>query len=107
MAAANEPQQHQAAAHEHHDKASTRQAAAPQARPMSAVQTSSAGTALYIGNLQWWTTDADLERLCSKHGAILSLKTFEDKVTGKSKGYVMVHFVTSEAAAACQAGLNG
>ena len=74
---------------------------------MSAVQNSSAGTALYIGNLQWWTTDVDLERLCSKYGEILALKTFEDKLTGKSKGYVMVHFEASEAAAACQAELNG
>lgn len=74
---------------------------------MSAVPTSSAGTALYIGNLQWWTTDVDLESLCTKYGQVLTLKTFEDKTTGKSKGYVMVHFATSEAAGACQADLNG
>ena len=88
---------------------STSQTAA-QARPTLAAQNSShvtAGAAVYIGNLQWWTTDADLESLCSKYGQILSLKTFEDKTTGKSKGYVLVHFMASDAAAACQAELNG
>ena len=74
---------------------------------MSAVPVSSAGTAVYIGNLQWWTTDVDLESLCAKYGPVLTLKTFEDKTTGKSKGYVMVHFAAPEAAAACQAELNG
>ena len=105
--AASAEQQHQAAPQEQHDQASTTQAAVPQARPMSAVPSNSSGTALYIGNLQWWTTDEDLESLCSKYGQVVTLKTFEDKTTGKSKGYVMVHFVAAEAAAACQAELNG
>lgn len=106
--AASTEQQHQAAPQEQHDQASTSQAALPQqARPMSAMPNSSAGTALYIGNLQWWTTDADLESLCTKYGQVLTLKTFEDKTTGKSKGYVMVHFAAPEAVAACQAELNG
>ena len=103
-AASHAPQPHQATAQE---QASVKQAAAPQARPMSAVQSNSAGTALYIGNLQWWTTDADLETLCSKYGQVQTLKTFEDQVTGKSKGYVMVHFAAPEAAATCQAELDG
>lgn len=106
-AAAVQSVQPQSAMSEQHDQASTSQAAASQLRPMSAAQNSSAGTALYIGNLQWWTTDADLESLCSKYGQILTLKTFEDKTTGKSKGYVMVHFAAPEAAATCQAELNG
>lgn len=105
--AATPEQQHQAAPQEQHDQPSTSQTAVPQARPMSAVPISSAGTAVYIGNLQWWTTDDNLESLCAKYGQVLTLKTFEDKTTGKSKGYVMVHFAAPEAAAACQAELNG
>lgn len=105
--AASHEQQHQAAPQEQHDQPSTSQAAGPQGRPMSAVPNSSAGTAVYIGNLQWWTNDEDLESLCTEYGQVLTLKTFEDKTTGKSKGYVMVHFAAPEAAAACQAELNG
>ena len=103
--------QRQAPVHQE-SKAQTgaRQAPGPQARPLSGALTGAVvttGTAIYIGNLQWWTTDADLEKLCFKYGQILTLKTFEDKVTGKSKGYVLVHFAAAEAAAACQADLNG
>lgn len=65
-----------------------------------------AGSSLYIGNLQWWTTDSELENLCSKYGQVLDIKTFEDKTTGKSKGYVLVQFGTADSAAACQAALH-
>ena len=65
-----------------------------------------AGSSLYIGNLQWWTTDSELENLCAKHGQVLNIKTFEDKTTGKSKGYVLVQFGTADSAAACQAALH-
>jgi cleavage and polyadenylation specificity factor subunit 6/7 len=34
-----------------------------------------------------WTTDQQLEDLLSKFGKIKTLKFFEDKVNGKSKGY--------------------
>ena len=99
-----------AAADDNTVQPSTSQTAA-QARPTTLTAQSSslvtAGAAVYIGNLQWWTTDADLESLCSQYGQITSLKTFEDKTTGKSKGYVLVHFAAPDAAAACQAELNG
>lgn len=77
-------------------------------QPSAAVASTSApsGSSLYIGNLQWWTTDSELETLCSKHGQVLNIKTFEDKTTGKSKGYVLVQFASAEAATACQAALH-
>lgn len=28
------------------------------------------GSAVYIANLQWWTTDADVERFCSAYGQV-------------------------------------
>ena len=107
--AAQEMQQQHSVPQELTTQTNGSQAAATQARPTVAPSgpVTTAGTALYIGNLQWWTTDADLERLCSKYGQILTLKTFEDKTTGKSKGYVLVHFAAGAAAAACQAELNG
>ena len=64
-------------------------------------------TSLYLGNLQWWTTDAELETLCAKHGTITSLKIFEDRKNGKSQGYALVDFQDSAAAKACKESLHG
>lgn len=62
---------------------------------------------VYIGDLHWWTTDADLEQECSRFGRIRDVKFFEDTSNGKSKGAAKVMFAKQAAAAACQAGLNG
>ena len=65
------------------------------------------GGHVYVGDLHWWTTDVDLEQECSHFGRIRDIKFFEDSSNGKSKGAAKVVFAKQEAAAACQAGLNG
>ena len=110
VAGATQETRQQSVDQDHTTQPNTSQAVSTQARSSTAVHNGNTvplGAAVYIGNLQWWTTDADLETLCSKYGQILSLKTFEDKITGKSKGYVLVHFAAPDAAASCQAELNG
>ncbi|ERN05733.1 uncharacterized protein LOC18433917 [Amborella trichopoda] len=65
------------------------------------------GTTLYIGDLHWWTTDADLERELSKYGVVKELKFFEERAAGKSKGYCQVEFHHPNSTLACQEGMNG
>lgn len=62
---------------------------------------------MFISNLQWWTTDAELEQLCAAHGRVLSIRFIDDKACGKSRGMAIVEYAEAGAADACIAGLNG
>ena len=62
---------------------------------------------VYVGDLQWWTTDADLEQECRRFGRVREIKFFEDNLNGKSKGAAKITFSRQEAAAACLAQMNG
>lgn len=75
--------------------------------PGQSAATQQGGSALYIGNLAWWTTDAELEAQCAEFGEVSQLTTYEDKTNGKSKGYVMVEFASPAAATACRQKLSG
>ncbi|KAH9331369.1 hypothetical protein KI387_003477, partial [Taxus chinensis] len=66
-----------------------------------------AGTMLFVGELHWWTTDAELEAELSKYGRVKEVKFFDEKASGKSKGYCQVEFYDSAAASACKEGMNG
>jgi RNA recognition motif-containing protein len=48
---------------------------------------------LFIGNLSWNTTDADLSSLVSAHAEVLDAKVISDRDTGRSRGF---GFVTVE-----------
>lgn len=65
------------------------------------------GSAVFISNLQWWTTDAELEQLCAAYGHVLTIRFIDDKACGKSRGMAIVEFAESDAAGQCIAGLNG
>lgn len=64
-------------------------------------------TMLYVGDLHWWTTDADIERAVSYYGRVKEIKFFDERASGKSKGYCQVEFYDSAAAAACKEGMDG
>ena len=64
-------------------------------------------SSVYIGSLQWWTTDAEIEALCSPHGAVQKIRFFEEKPSGKSKGYCLVTFDNPKAAYLCRQSLDG
>ncbi|GMH25493.1 hypothetical protein Nepgr_027336 [Nepenthes gracilis] len=64
-------------------------------------------TILFVGDLHWWTTDAELETELVKYGPVKEVKFFDEKASGKSKGYCQVEFYDPAAATACKEGMNG
>ncbi|XP_042498717.1 cleavage and polyadenylation specificity factor subunit 6-like [Macadamia integrifolia] len=64
-------------------------------------------TMLFVSELHWWTTDAELESMLSQFGRVKEIKFFDERASGKSKGYCQVEFFDPAAAAACKEGMNG
>jgi RNA recognition motif-containing protein len=61
---------------------------------------------IYVGNLSWSTTDADLSSLFSPFGQVSSAKVVEDRATGRSRGFGFVEMDDEGGRKAIQA-LNG
>ena len=66
-----------------------------------------ANTKLFVGNLSWNVTDAQLNELFAPHGEVLSAQVIQDRATGRSKGFGFVEFSSQEAAEAAIAAING
>ncbi|EFI35715.1 RNP-1 like RNA-binding protein [Desulfonatronospira thiodismutans ASO3-1] len=47
-------------------------------------------TNLYVGNLPWSTTEAQLRDLFAEYGEVSSAKIIEDRETGRSRGFGFV-----------------
>lgn len=56
------------------------------------------GNKLYVGNLPFGTTEADLTQLFEKHGALLSVKVITDRETGRSRGFGFVEYEEASSA---------
>ncbi|HUS47644.1 MAG TPA: RNA-binding protein [Phycisphaerae bacterium] len=65
------------------------------------------GKKLYVGNLGYDVSDADLDQLFSAHGTVQSAQVIQDKMTGRSKGFGFVEMGTDQEAQAAIAALNG
>ncbi|MCG3180820.1 MAG: hypothetical protein BIFFINMI_03183 [Phycisphaerae bacterium] len=64
-------------------------------------------TNIYVGNLPYNTTEADLQTVFSEHGKVDRAKVIMDRETGRSRGFGFVEMsVETEANAAIEA-LNG
>jgi RNA recognition motif-containing protein len=61
---------------------------------------------LYVGNLPWSTTDADLEALFSAAGTVDSARVITDRETGRSRGFGFVEMSQQDGQRAIQE-LNG
>ena len=62
---------------------------------------------LYVGNLAFGTTSADLETLFASHGEVKKAQVIADRDTGKSRGFGFVEMASSEGAQAAIDSLNG
>jgi cold-inducible RNA-binding protein len=62
---------------------------------------------LYVGNLSYSVTDADLGEQFAEHGHVQSAKVMMDRDTGRSKGFGFVEMGSSEEAQAAINALNG
>jgi RNA recognition motif-containing protein len=65
------------------------------------------GSKLYVGNLSYNTTAAELEQMCASHGTVQSAEVISDRETGRSKGFGFVQMGSDEEAQAAIAALNG
>jgi RNA recognition motif-containing protein len=65
------------------------------------------GKKLYVGNLGYNATDADLQKLFGAHGTVESAQVINDRDTGRSKGFGFVEMTSAAEAEAAIAALNG
>jgi RNA recognition motif-containing protein len=61
---------------------------------------------LFVGNLPWSVTDADLSAKFSEFGSVISARVVTDKFSGKSRGFGFVDMEDSDAEKAV-AGMTG
>jgi len=62
---------------------------------------------IYVGNLSFETTDADLNDMFSQVGQIESVQIIRDRDTGRSKGFGFVEMTDDAAAAKAIQQFNG
>src|SRR2546423_6864902 len=65
------------------------------------------GKKLYVGNLAFSVTDADLERIFGAFGTVHPAQIIMDRDTGRSKGFGFVEMGSDQEAQAAIAAMNG
>jgi RNA recognition motif-containing protein len=60
-------------------------------------------TRLFVGNLSWNVTDADLADLAAPHGQVVDAKVITDRDTGRSRGFGFLTVETDDTQALIQA----
>lgn len=64
-------------------------------------------TNIYVGNLTFDNTSADLERMFGEHGEVTKSQVITDRDSGRSRGFGFVEMANSEEAQAAISALNG
>jgi len=62
---------------------------------------------IYVGNLSYQITEADLNELFAQVGAVGSVQIITDRDTGRSKGFAFVEMNDDEAAEKAITRFNG
>ena len=65
------------------------------------------GSKLYVGNLSYEITNADLNTMFASHGTVTSTEIIRDRDTGRSKGFGFVQMGTDKEAQVAIRALNG
>ncbi len=65
------------------------------------------GKKLYVGNLNYDVSNADLEALVSPHGTVQSAEVIMDRSTGQSKGFGFVEMSSDAEAQSAISALDG
>jgi len=78
-----------------------------QPRGMQPSTTGDQASSIFVSNLQWWTTDEELESLCTQYGKVSGIRFIEDRSCGKSRGMAVVEFAEPTSVQPCIDGLNG
>ena len=65
------------------------------------------GSKLYVGNLSYDVTSADLNSMFTPHGTVSSADIIQDRETGRSKGFGFVQMGSDKEAQAAIGALNG
>ena len=64
-------------------------------------------TKLYVGNLAFDVTEAELRDMLSQHGPVNEINVIMDKMTGRGRGFAFATMNTEEGAKAAILALNG
>lgn len=62
---------------------------------------------IYVGNINFATTESSLNNLFSQYGEVVSANIVMDRVTGRSKGFGFVEMAEDSAAQAAIEALDG
>lgn len=62
---------------------------------------------IFVGNLPFSATEAELNELFSQHGEVVSAEIVKDRYTDRSRGFGFVEMSSRDAAAAAIAALSG
>ena len=64
-------------------------------------------TKIYVGNLPWRATDAQLSEMFGAHGEVIDARIITDRETGRSRGFGFVTMADAGAAQTAIQALNG
>ncbi len=64
-------------------------------------------TKIYVGNLPWRATDAQLTEMFAAHGEVIEARIITDRETGRSRGFGFVTMANNDGAQSAIRALNG